>query len=139
MKYLTLFCFLFLAPLVYSQTCDLTISIPNLNSQKGEIQIGLYNKKEDFPKDDKQYKLFFIDVKTFSGKFTIKDLPKGEYAVALMHDENADKICNMNFLGIPKEGYGFSKNIRPILSAPSFNECKINLQSDMAITIKLLY
>jgi len=81
----------------------------------------------------------YIDANGFSGIYTFKDLPDGEYAVAIFHDKNSDKICNTNFLGIPKEGYGFSKNFKPRLSSPSFNDCKIDLNSNMSITIKLIY
>jgi len=139
MKHLLIICFAICSLIAYSQTYDLAISIPNLKSREGEIQIGIYNKKENFPKVDKQYKVIFIEVNKFSGVFTIKALPKGEYAIALMHDENSDKICNSNFLGIPKEGYGFSNNIRPLFSAPSFQDCKIYLNRNLSITIKLIY
>jgi uncharacterized protein (DUF2141 family) len=131
--------FAFWSQVVCSQTYNLTISIPNLNSREGEIQIGIYNRKDAFPLVDKQYKVFYVKVDKFTGSYIVKDLPKGEYAVALMHDENADKICNTNFLGIPKEGYGFSKNVKPILSAPSFDDCKFYLNQNMSITIKLIY
>jgi uncharacterized protein (DUF2141 family) len=139
MKYVVFICFSLFSQIVYSQTYNLSISIPNLKNHNGEIQIGIYNKKENFPKVDKQFRLIYIKANKFTGVCTIKGLPQGEYAVALMHDENADKICNMNFLGIPKEGYGFSNNIRPIFSAPSFNDCKIDLNDNISITINLIY
>jgi len=138
-KLLFIVCFVFCGQFAYSQTYDLSISIYNLENNKGEIQIGIYNKKENFPKDDKQYKVIFIKAENFSGVYTVKDLPKGEYAIAIMHDENSDRICNLNFMGIPKEGYGFSNNIKPLLSAPSFNDCKINLNRNLSISIKLIY
>src|SRR3546814_1591535 len=34
----------------------------------------------------------------------------GRYSVALYHDENGNKEFDKDFLGIPSEGYGFSKN-----------------------------
>ena len=138
-KFMVIVCFTFWCQVSYSQTYDLSISIPNLKNTKGEIQIGIYNKKENFPIEDKQYKVIFIKAEKYAGTYTVKGLPKGEYAVALMHDENADKICNMNFLGIPKEGYGFSNNVKPLLSAPSYNDCKINLNRNLSISIELIY
>lgn len=139
MKCAFLICFAFGGQCLYSQTYDLSITITNIKSTDGEIEIGLYNKKKSFPLVDKQYKLFIIDANKISGIYTIKDLPKGEYAVAIFHDKNSDRICNTNFLCIPKEGYGFSKNFKPRLSSPSFNDCKIDLNSNMSITIKLIY
>ena len=70
-------------------------------------------------------------------EFTFKDVPKGDYAISIYHDVNADKECNMNFIGIPKEPYGFSNNFRPKFAKPTFNDCKIELSTDKSITIKL--
>jgi len=139
MKYLIYLYFAICGQMIYAQTFDLTISIPNLKSRAGELQIGIYNNKETFPHVDEQYKVIYLDLKDFSGVFTIQDLPKGQYAVALFHDENADKICNTNFLGVPREGYGFSNNIRPFVSAPSFSDCSINLNQNISLSISLIY
>ncbi len=122
-----------------AQTYNISIAIPNLKNTKGEILIGVYNKQDGFPKENKQYKYYIIKADKFSGEYNITDLPRGEYAIAIFHDTNADGICNTNFLGIPKEGYGFSKNIKPVFSVPKFNECKIDLNSNMAIKINLIY
>ena len=118
MRSLVSICFAFWCQSLYSQTYDLSVAITGLKSTDGGIQIGLYNNKESFPHIDEQYKLFYLDANEFSGIYTIKDLPEGEYAVAIFHDKNSDKICNTNFLGIPKEGYGFSNNFKPRLSSP---------------------
>ena len=138
-KFLVIISFTFLSQLAYSQTFTLTISIPNINSREGEIQIGIYNQKENFPKVDKQYRVMIIKADNFQGVCSVKDLPKGEYAIAIMHDKNTDKICNTNFFGIPTEGYGFSRNYRPKLSAPTFDDCKIDLNSNLSITIEMIY
>ena len=139
MRSLVSICFTFCCLSLYPQTYDLSVTITGLKSTDGGIQIGLYNNKNSFPLVDGQYRLFYFSVKDFSGTYTIKDLPVGEYAVAIFHDKNSDKICNTNFLGIPKEGFGFSKNFKPKLSSPDFEDCKIDLNSNLTIAIKLIY
>ena len=121
-----------------AQTYNLTVMVTNIKSLKGEIKIGVYNNKASFPNKEDMYKSLTLKVNRYSETFIIKDLPKGYYAVALFHDENSDGICNTNFLGIPEEAYGFSNNYRPILSVPSFNNCRINLLDNMQIVIKLI-
>jgi uncharacterized protein (DUF2141 family) len=139
MKYLIIFFFTLLSRGLFSQTCNLSINITNIKGTDGEIVFGLYNNKESFPLLDKQYRLLSTGVKNFTGIFTIKDLPGGEYALAIFHDKNSDKICNTNFLGIPKEGYGFTNNFRPKISKPKFSDCKIDLAGDTSLTIMLIY
>lgn len=124
--------------ILQAQTYNLTVMVTNIKSLKGEIKIGVYNNKASFPHKEDMYKSLTLKVNRYSETFIIKDLPKGYYAVALFHDENSDGICNTNFLGIPEEAYGFSNNYRPILSVPSFNNCRINLHDNMQIVIKLI-
>jgi uncharacterized protein (DUF2141 family) len=71
-------------------------------------------------------------------KYTVQDMPPGDYAIAIYHDANTDGQCNSNFLGVPTECYGFSNNVKPFLSAPSFNATKFSLTKDRLLTIKLL-
>jgi uncharacterized protein (DUF2141 family) len=47
-------------------------------------------------------------------------LPPGDYGVAVIHDENQNARLDRNFIGIPKEGFGFANNPHVGLSAPPF-------------------
>jgi uncharacterized protein (DUF2141 family) len=45
-----------------------------------------------------------------------------------------------NWLGIPKEGYGFSNDAKALLSAPSFSAASFPYEGgDLALTITLHY
>ena len=47
-------------------------------------------------------------------------LPTGVYAVGIFHDLNGDGALSKNFLGMPKEPFGFSNNARARFGPPSF-------------------
>lgn len=121
------------------KTCDLTIVITNLKKSYGIIRIGIYDKKENFPKIGKEYKKLSVKVSSKEFNYTIKDLPAGNYAVALYHDANSDGTCNANLIGVPTESYGFSNNIKPFLSAPSFQDTKFNHAKSSSIYIHLFH
>ena len=121
-----------------TQTYDLNITIKNIEKTEGYLKIAIYNDAENFLEKDNALKTYNVKVTKQTSTFTIKDLPKGEYAVAVYHDENSDKQCNRNFLGIPSEPYGFSKNFVPIFNKPSFEDCKIDLNDSTSIKIELL-
>ena len=57
----------------------------------------------------------------------IKDLKPGKYAFKFFHDENNDEKLNTNFMGIPKEGYGFSNNAKGKFGPPSFDKMIFDL------------
>ena len=123
--------------IVEAQTANLTVSVTGLNDIKGGIQLGLYNNSASFPKPDREFMVISILADSSVVTFTISDLPVGEYAIALYHDINSDKICNKNWIGIPTESYGFSNNVRVIFSSPSFEKTKFSLNEDLAINVKL--
>ena len=101
------------------------------------MQIGLYNNAKDFPKVGKEYKRLYFKVTNWKMSYSIKNLTKGKYAVAIFYDKNSDKVCNRNFMGIPTEKYGFSNDIKPVLSAPSFEDTQIVLDQNKTLHIKL--
>lgn len=77
-------------------------------------------------------------VKGNTVEIILKDIPKGNYAVTLYHDENSDKKCNTNFLGVPNEPYGFSNGFRRRLFKPSFEDCKVEVQKNTTINVVLI-
>ena len=70
----------------------LTVSVSYLRNSNGNVVFALYNREDAFP--DEHYKKYY---KMLRGKITnnssiviFKDLPNGEYAVIILHDENND-------------------------------------------------
>jgi uncharacterized protein (DUF2141 family) len=50
-----------------------------------------------------------------------EDVPPGEYAVAVFHDENGNNDLDRNFLGIPSEGTGASNDARGFMGPPPYD------------------
>ena len=68
-----------------------------------------------------------------------KDVGYGTYAIVAFHDENHDGEFNQNWLGMPKEGFGFSDN-PGTLRKPAFDDAKFDIdQPVVQVTIKLNY
>ena len=138
MNYLLVLGFLFFGSFHNTEKVDLEITVTNIKNLKGNIEIGVFNNVKSFPEKGKAYKTYSKTVTNDKVVFILKDIVKDDYAIALYHDVNADKKCNLNFMGIPVEPYGFSKNFKPRFSKPSFNDCKITVDKSSAITIKLI-
>jgi len=137
MKHLLLFTLLSSSTL-FAHT--ITVNISNISNTKGDILIGLYNSTSSFTTIDKVYKNGKIELsKQNIGSYTFKNIPDGTYAISLFHDENSNNKLDKNFLGIPKEGYGFSNNIRPAFRSATFEESKFKLYRDISLTIRLGY
>nr|WP_245817423.1 DUF2141 domain-containing protein [Hydrococcus rivularis] len=71
---------------------------------------------------------------------TFENLQPGSYAVAVLHDANNDGEANRNALGIPVEGFGFSRNPVIRTGPPKFNDAVVLvLGSSTKIQIQLNY
>jgi uncharacterized protein (DUF2141 family) len=89
------------------------------------LRLGVYDRAGY----DTDKEVAFADVPAKPGVtvVTLKDIPPGEYAVMTHQDVNSNDKTDSNFLGIPTEPYGFSRNARPVLSKPSFNDTRFTL------------
>jgi uncharacterized protein (DUF2141 family) len=68
-----------------------------------------------------------------------KNVRYGNYAIVAFHDENHDGDFNQNWLGLPKEGFGFSDN-PGTLRKPVFDDARFIVgQPIVQITIELNY
>ena len=67
-------------------------------------------------------------------------LPSGDYALALIHDENGNGKLD-TVMGIPREGFGFSRNPAIRFGPPKFVESRIEVTSggvDETVKVKYL-
>jgi uncharacterized protein (DUF2141 family) len=72
-----------------------------------------------------------IDVAPAGGKahVSFEGLDCREYAVAVVHDENGNGKLDGNFIGIPKEGLGASRNARRMFGPPTFDDAKVRVST----------
>jgi len=117
------------------ETYNLTVNISGLRSDNGTLMVGLYNKKENFL--NKQFKGDLAKIENRKSVVVFKNLPKGEYAVSFVHDENDNKKMDTNFIGIPKEDYGCSNNATGFMGPPKYDDAKFQLSENKVIEIKI--
>lgn len=122
---------------------SLLVRAEGLENSKGTIIVVLYNKEGSIP--DQKLKQYYrkvaapiIDKKV---EVVFNNLPKGLYAVTLIHDENKNEKLDTKFLlPLPKEGVGFS-NYQDfgLNNRPNFKNASFNLVKDTIISIKIIY
>jgi uncharacterized protein (DUF2141 family) len=121
-------------------TATLEIKFTGIRNQKGLIGIGINSSPEGWPRKP-ELEPNWKKSNVVDGVFTarVENLTYGTYAVSVLDDENSNLEMDM-FIGIPKEGFGFSNNARVGLSPPKFEECSFILdQPYKQITIDLRY
>ncbi|BAZ49774.1 hypothetical protein NIES4103_23860 [Nostoc sp. NIES-4103] len=120
----------------------LTVSVNGIRHQKGEICFRVYASERGFPMSNTSEvqsgctKITGISVtKVFSG------LKPGNYAVAVVDDQNGNHKLDTDFFGIPKEGFGISNN--PTVSiqtgTPKFSKSSFVVKKNTTINIFMKY
>lgn len=122
--------------LTFSQH-QLAVNVSGVKKSEGKISVAVYDESEGFLKFDKVYMSNSAAAAKGTTQVIIKDLPDGEYALAVFHDKNGNNELDTNFMGIPKEPIGFSKAKMKMFGPPCFKECAFALVSNSEITIAL--
>lgn len=91
------------------QTTTIKLVIKKFDHDQGTIRAGLYNS------EDQWLEKVFLDADTtiYNTEEVIlyfSDIPMGEYAISIYHDENDNGDLDTYVMGIPSEDYGFSNN-----------------------------
>ena len=121
---------------------NVNVVITGIRSTDGQIIIGVYKDeksfKDDVPFERKRFKKSNIS----NGEMKVNmKLSPGTYGFALLDDENLDDEMNYSFIGIPKEGFGFSNYYHTNLSRPKFDVFKFEIQDSQVknVVCKIKY
>lgn len=122
------------------EICELTLVVTGFESNDGNLKYSIFENSDGFPMDyEKAMKIGEVEIKNNKAVLNI-DLPYGEYAISVFHDENNNMKMDKKFFVMPKEGIGVSNNVRPKMGAPKYEECKFILnKSKQKIKIDLIY
>ena len=115
---------------------DLTVVIKGAESDQGKVLIALSTNAADFKSKDNAFKVGSVSISEGKAKHIFKNISTGEYAIKVFHDENSNGELDTNFLGIPREKYGFSNNPE-VFGLPSFEKVRFDFKSSTTIEIIL--
>ena len=120
-----------------SETCTLQVKIHNLRNLKGQMILEIYDQKKNYV-DHPMAR--FVKEKTLTKNdtltFYIKGLKKGQYAAAILDDQNKDDKMEFSMLHLPLEGFGFSNNIQAtLLGKPAYEDVLFSVPENKEIKI----
>lgn len=101
-------------------TATLDLAFTDLRSHKGYLQVCIAPDAGSFPDCRDGSHAIKRTIPAASPSLRLEGLAPGTYAVAVIHDANGNaKLDTM--LGIPREGFGFSRNPRIGFGPPRFS------------------
>ena len=110
----------------------LDVALLDLRSATGEVRLCLTRNPVHFPdcKGDPRAWRLTAPADEAAG-LGFSGLPAGSYALSAFHDENGNGRLD-TFAGIPREGFGFSRNPGIRFGPPSFAQARFTLEAGAA-------
>jgi uncharacterized protein (DUF2141 family) len=117
----------------------LELDVAGLRSAKGVVRICLTRDPNHYPACVDDGDAIKKTIPASQTKLRFDNLSSGTYAIALFHDENRNGRLD-TLLGIPREGFGFSRNPPVRFGPPRFSAASFSLKSgEMTQRVQLKY
>jgi uncharacterized protein (DUF2141 family) len=104
---------------------SITVTMTGMPNDKGVVLVGLYSEGT-FMKAAPEHSAS-SKIEDGTAKVVFEDIPAGEYAIAVIQDENENKQMDFETNGMPKEAYGSSNNIPNPFGPPLWENSKFKL------------
>lgn len=111
---------------------NVEVVISDIRSNKGQIIIGIYKDQISFDKEQ-SFLIKKFEKKNMQQDFLVIkfDLEPGVYGFTLLDDENNNAKMEYNFVGMPKEGFGFSNYYHTGFTKPKFESFKLEVKANL--------
>lgn len=139
MKKPLLFITLIVASLFTFSQEKITLTITNIRNSHGTIKWVIHKDASHFTTKSGYVDAGSKPARTGSIKISIDDIPDGNYAISIFHDENNNSNLDTNLVGLPKEGFGFSRNPKIYFGPPKYKECVFTKKGNNSQSIKVKY
>ena len=119
---------------------DLEVRVERLRSARGVLHLCLTRSPAHFPdcRSDPQAVKRTVPASA-GGAMRLTGIAAGSWALSVFHDENRNEKLD-SFVGIPREGFGFSRNPAVRFGPPKFREVRVDLGPGIARqTVRMQY
>jgi uncharacterized protein (DUF2141 family) len=115
---------------------SVTVNVSGLLNPDGEVVGYLYKEGQKLKLKGEHYRRVSVRAREGSVSLTFVNIPKGDYAILILHDEDKDGKLDMYFFGPPKEGVCASNNPK---GHPKFEEARFTLSGDVVLDLEMNY
>ena len=129
MRQVLLSCALLLAALPAS-AATVEVRVTNVAGGKGKVNVAVCDRARFLKQCT-----YHASVPARAGETVValRDIPAGTWAVLVYQDENENGELDRNFIGIPKENYGFSRDAASKFGPPGFDDAAIEVRDGTTV------
>ncbi len=116
---------------------EFTLLIENVQTAEGDLYISIGDETAFGDAGGKHAVQTILKARAGSMRFCTDALTDGTYAAQVYHDVNGNGELDSNFVGMPREPWGFSNNARGNFGPPKFADTRFEVKGDTRISIRL--
>jgi uncharacterized protein (DUF2141 family) len=105
-------------------------------NRAGSLSAGIFTK-EFFPETGKATYERYVPVNSSNMEIQFDEIPIDVYAAAVFQDLDNNGKLRTNFLGLPREPIGFSRDARIQMGPPSYDEAAFRVNADETIILTI--
>jgi uncharacterized protein (DUF2141 family) len=120
----------------------LVVDVTRLRNDRGLVGVSVFCGPDGFPGEStRACARARVPIAAGAAEAIFDRIPAGAFAVAVLHDEDADGRMATNWAGIPAEGYGASRDARRKFGAPRWEDARLELAQgeDRRVVIQVGY
>jgi len=130
----------FFAAALQAEPCTLDVVARGVRDAEGRVGFILFDSAEGWPKNyERAVQRGGAQAEVGDVEYRFEDVLPGEYAVIVVHDENANRKLDRNAVGRPKEGWGMSNNPKPKFKPPKFSTAAFRSRCGDQVQIEVRY
>jgi uncharacterized protein (DUF2141 family) len=112
-----------------------TVKIQGLRHDRGTIFVALYDNRRAFAAKQGQVHGTTIRPRNRGALVVFDNVLPGKYALAFFQDENGNQKLDTNLLGIPTEGFGFSRDAMGKVGPPTFEAAALDIPAGPVVVV----
>ena len=101
---------------------NMVVVVKGVKNDKGVVRVGIYKAEAEFMKVI--WKSAVVQASKGDLNVELENVPAGVYAISVVHDTNNNGKMDLNAMGIPQEGFGFSNDARGLFGPPTWSDSK---------------
>ncbi|WP_235297651.1 DUF2141 domain-containing protein [Portibacter marinus] len=117
---------------------NVIVHVTDIPEIKGEVLVGIYDSRRTWRKVKKVLKYEIKKVEDDREVLVLEDIPAGTYAIAIFQDFNGNRKFDYNWVGVPKEPFGFSTNFMVNNRAPRYKEVTFTHPGDQDTEMEIV-
>ena len=122
---------------INQETTNIQLLVSGFNNTNGQLAIAIFNNSNSFASESETYMDSTLTVTDDEMTILIEDINPGTYAISIFHDENENGELDVNWIGMPQEGFGFSNNPSIGFSAPTYDECNFTIEENQTLGVPI--